>query len=73
MASCSYSSDAVERDPNGHVMAFRVGGKCPDPCGRRLSVSGAGARYVDLERQLDYARRAEIGRGKQFNKGNYIT
>ena len=69
-----YSCDAVERDPNGHVMAFRVGEDSA-----RIRAADVYLFQVlvpdtsDLERQLDYARRAEIGRGKQFNKGNYIT
>ncbi len=69
-----YSSDAVERDPNGHVTAFRIGED-----GARIRAADVYLFQVlvpdtsDLERQLDYARRAEIGRGKQFNKGNYIT
>jgi hypothetical protein len=69
-----YSSDAVERDGNGFPAAFRVG----DDGSRIALASLRQFQFLipdtsELERQLDYFRRAEIGRGKQFNKGNYIT
>lgn len=69
-----YSSESVERDANGYPLAFRTGED-----GMRTPVSQLRLFQVvvpdtsDLERQLDYHRRAELGRGKQFNKGNYIS
>lgn len=69
-----YSSEAVERDPNGYVTAFRVGED-----GARIRIADVQLFQLlvpdtsELERQLDYFRRAELGRGKQFNKGNYIS
>lgn len=69
-----YSCEAVDRDARGMPTAFRLGDD-----GRRLAVADVRALQVlvpdtsDLEMQLDYVRRAEIGRGKQFSKGNYIS
>lgn len=69
-----YSCEAVDRDARGMPIAFRLGDD-----GRRLAVADVRALQVlvpdtsDLEMQLDYVRRAEIGRGKQFSKGNYIS
>lgn len=69
-----YSSESVERDANGYPLAFRTGED-----GMRTPVSQLRLFQIvvpdtsDLERQLDYHRRAELGRGKQFNKGNYIS
>lgn len=68
-----YSSEAVERDGDGHPVAFRL------PAG--LHVPMANLRLFQLlvpdtsamERQLDYVRRAEIGNRGQFVRGNYIT
>jgi len=69
-----YSSDGVERDPNGYPVAFRAGED-----GVRVPVAQLRLFQIvvpdtsALEQQLDYQRRAELGRGKQFNKGNYIS
>lgn len=69
-----YSGDTVEHDANGLPFAFRVGDG-----GQRVRVSELRLFQMlvpdtsELEMQLDYFRRAELGRGKQFNKGNYIS
>lgn len=68
-----YSGDTIEY-ANGLPVAFRVGDG-----GLRVRVSELRLFQMlvpdtsALEMQLDYFRRAELGRGKQFNKGNYIS
>lgn len=68
-----YSSEAVERDADGHPLAFRMptAGRVPlaDLRWFQLLVPDTSA----MERQLDYVRRAEIGNRGQFVRGNYIT
>ena len=69
-----YSSDAVERNGEGQPVAFRSAGNTV-----RTTVAGLKSFQLlvpdtsHLEMKLDYHRRALIGRGKQFNKGNVIT
>lgn len=69
-----YSVDAIEHDSEGFPSAFRFG-----ESNRRTPVSALKVFQLlvpdtsDLEMKLDYQRRAMIGRGKQFNKGNYIS
>jgi len=69
-----YSCDAVDRDARGTPTAFRLADD-----GHRLAAADVRTLQIlvpdtsDLEMQLDYVRRAEIGRGKQFSKGNYIS
>ncbi|MBI4986373.1 MAG: PilZ domain-containing protein [Rhodocyclales bacterium] len=69
-----YAADAIERDAQGRPTAFRAG-----PDGRKSPVVGPAPFQLlvpdtsDLEMKLDYHRRALIGRGEQFNKGNCIS
>ena len=69
-----YSAEAIERDAEGAPTFFLVGAK-----EQRIPLSGLKSFQLlvpdtsDLEMKLDYQRRALIGRGKQFNKGNYIS
>lgn len=69
-----YSGDAIEHDAEGFPTAFRCG-----ESHKRTPVSALKVFQLlvpdtsDLEMKLDYQRRALIGRGKQFNKGNYIS
>lgn len=69
-----YSWESIECDARGNPTAFFLGEQ-----GRRLSVAELKQFQLlvpdtsDLERTLDYARRAMIGRGRQFNKGNCIS
>ena len=69
-----YSSDAIDRDAEGNPTVFSCGEN-----GLRIPVSALKVFQLlvpdtsHLEMKLDYHRRAQIGRGKQFNKGNYIT
>lgn len=69
-----YSGDAIERDAQGYPTAFRAhehGG--PAPIGDLRLFQLLVPDTSDLEMTLDYFRRALIGRGRQFNKGNYIS
>lgn len=69
-----YSSDAVEVDAQGLAAAFLVGdGEERRPLARISRLQILVPDTTDLEMHLDYQRRALIGRGRQFNKGNYIT
>lgn len=69
-----YSWESIERDARGNPTAFLLGEQ-----GGRLPVAELKQFQLlvpdtsDLERTLDYTRRAIIGRGRQFNKGNYIS
>ncbi|MEO8411470.1 MAG: PilZ domain-containing protein, partial [Propionivibrio sp.] len=69
-----YSGDAIERDADGYPIAFRSAENTV-----RTTVAGLKTFQIlvpdtsHLEMKLDYHRRALIGRGKQFNKGNMIT
>jgi hypothetical protein len=71
-----YSGDAVERDAEGHPVAFRA---AENENTVRIAASALKLFQLlvpdtsHLEMKLDYHRRALIGRGKQFNKGNYIS
>lgn len=68
-----YSGDAIERDHEGNLLAFDGGDQ------RRIAATAVRQFQLlvpdtsHLEIKLDYLRRAEIGRGKQFSKGNCIT
>lgn len=69
-----YSGDAVEVDAQGLPVAFRVGeGEERRPLARISRFQILVPDTTDLEMHLDYQRRALIGRGRQFNKGNYIS
>ena len=69
-----YSAEAIERNHQGDPVFFRTGEN-----EGRMSVSELRLFQLlvpdtsDLEMKLDYQRRALIGRGRQFNKGNYIS
>ena len=69
-----YSLESIESGANGLPAAFRIG-----EAKKRIPVSALKTFQLlvpdtsDLEMKLDYQRRALIGRGKQFNKGNYIS
>lgn len=69
-----YSGEAIDHDSEGYPTAFRTGEN-----NKRTPVSALKVFQLlvpdtsDLEMKLDYQRRALIGRGKQFNKGNYIS
>lgn len=69
-----YSLESIECDADGFPTAFRVGEN-----NVRIAASALKLFQVlvpdtsHLEMKLDYLRRAQIGRGGQFSKGNYIT
>lgn len=69
-----YSGEAIDRDSEGHPMAFHTGGN-----GERTPVQGVKLFQLlvpdtsELEMKLDCKRRALHGRGRRFNKGNCIT
>lgn len=69
-----YSSEAIECDARGYPTAFRTrdGGELT-PIGDLRLFQLLVPDTSDLEMTLDYFRRALIGRGRQFNKGNYIS
>jgi hypothetical protein len=69
-----YSWDAIEFDDEGAPTAFLVG-----PKAQRIDIARVGEFQIlvpdtsDQENTLDYPRRAMIGRGRQFHKGNAIA
>lgn len=69
-----YSWDAIEFDDQGVPTAFLVG-----PRAQRIDIARVGEFQIlvpdtsDQEKTLDYQRRAMIGRGRQFHKGNAIA
>jgi hypothetical protein len=69
-----YSWDAIEFDASGEPLAFLVG-----PQAQRIDIARVGEFQIlvpdtsDQEKTLDYQRRAMIGRGRQFHKGNAIA
>ena len=69
-----YSREAIERDGEGMPTAFIVGEKktrLPLEKVRRLQLMVPDT--TDMERSLDYVRRAALGRNGQFVRGNAIT
>ncbi len=69
-----YSWDAVEFDPEGTPSAFLLGPKAQRVEATRVSEFQLLVPDTsDLENTLDYPRRAMIGRGRQFHKGNAIA
>jgi hypothetical protein len=69
-----YTGDAVQCDDDGNPSAFRVRESAPwMPIGKLKLFQLLVPDTTDLELTLDYSRRALIGRGRQFNKGNYIS
>lgn len=69
-----YSGEAIDRDSEGNPTLFRAGDD-----GEQIPVSRIKLLQIlvpdttSLEVKLDYQRRALIGRGRQFIKGNSIT
>ena len=69
-----YTSEAIECDEDGRPQSFLI-----LETGVRIALSEVRLFQLlvpntsHLESKLDYHRRAQIGRGKQFNKGNYIS
>lgn len=69
-----YSGEAVDRDPKGAPTVFRTGeNEGRTPVSELKLFQLLVPDTSDLEMKLDYHRRALIGRGRQFNKGNYIS
>lgn len=69
-----YSLDAIDRDSDGNPTAFRSGeNEVRTPVSRLKLFQVLVPDTTDLEMKLDYLRRAQIGRGGQFSKGNYIS
>jgi hypothetical protein len=69
-----YSLESIDFDADGNLSAFRSGAnEVRTPVSKVKTFQVLVPDTSDLEMKLDYQRRALIGRGKQFNKGNYIT
>lgn len=68
-----YSGDAIERDADGDPTSFRTEANARIPVSALTSFQILVPDTTDLEMKLDYHRRALIGRGKQFIKGNVIS
>ena len=69
-----YSGEAIERDAEGYPTLFRAGERQEQiPVSRIKLFQLVVPDTTDLEMKLDYQRRALIGRGRQFLKGNSIT
>ncbi|MDE2584273.1 MAG: PilZ domain-containing protein [Betaproteobacteria bacterium] len=69
-----YSWEAVELDEEGTPLAFHVGErKTRIPVEKVVQFQLLVPDTSDLELTLDYDRRAVLGRGRQFLKGNDIT
>ncbi|MDR1709203.1 MAG: PilZ domain-containing protein [Candidatus Accumulibacter sp.] len=69
-----YSMDSVEIDGDGLPASFSTDdGKVSVPAGRLTTFQLLVPDTSDLERKLDYVRRAQISRNGQFSAGNNIT
>lgn len=69
-----YSAEALEFDASGQLQAFLFDeGSRRLPVGEIESLQFLVPDTSEQEASLDYVRRAELGRGRQFNKGNYIS
>lgn len=69
-----YSRDAIQLDDTGTPEAFLVGPKkLPLPLEKVTRFQLMVPDTTDMERTLDYIRRASIGRARQFLSGNSIT
>jgi hypothetical protein len=69
-----YSGGAIDRDAEGHVAMFRTADNDePIPVSRLKLFQMLVPDTTELEGKLDYGRRALIGRGRQFTKGNSIS
>lgn len=69
-----YSREAIQMDGDGIPLAFLVGERrtrLPLDKVKRLSLMVPDT--TDMERSLDYVRRANLGRNGQFVRGNAIT
>ncbi len=69
-----YSMDSIETDPDGIPLAFHG-----EDSGTRIPVAGLRQFQLlvpdtsDLEKKLDYQRRAQLSRHGQFSPGNSIS
>ncbi|AZP14170.1 PilZ domain-containing protein [Undibacterium parvum] len=69
-----YSASAIENDAEGHPAFFRI-----TQSGERIAFSKVKSFQLvvpdtsESEVKLDYERRAALGRGRQFAKGNSIS
>lgn len=69
-----YSGEAIDRDADGNPTMFRAGENQERiPVSRLKLLQLLVPDTTELELKLDYARRALIGRGRQFIKGNSIS
>ena len=69
-----YSGESVDRDSEGYPSMFRSGeDEERMPVARVKLFQLLVPDTTDLESKLDYQRRALIGRGRQFIKGNSIS
>ncbi|MBU1691156.1 MAG: PilZ domain-containing protein [Gammaproteobacteria bacterium] len=69
-----YSGEAINHDSQGYPTAFRSGeNEVRTPVSDLRLFQLLVPDTSDLEMKLDYQRRALIGRGRQFNKGNSIS
>jgi hypothetical protein len=69
-----YSRDAIRKDAEGMPTAFAVEGlKAPLRIEQLRKLQLMVPDTSDMERSLDYVRRANLGRNGQFVRGNAIT
>jgi len=69
-----YSREDVHKDGAGMPVAFNTGTKqSPLPAGKVARLQLMVPDTTDMERSLDYDRRANLGRNGQFVRGNAIT
>jgi len=69
-----YSGESIDRDSDGYPTMFRAGeNEERIPVSRLKLLQLLVPDTTELELKLDYARRALIGRGRQFIKGNSIS
>lgn len=69
-----YSRDAIEMDGNGNPATFMIGEERFElPLSRVKQFQLLVPDTSEMEKTLDYHRRAIIGRARQFLKGNAIT
>lgn len=69
-----YSREAIQKDAGGAPAAFLVGEKKVRlPLDKIARLQLMVPDTTDMERSLDYVRRANLGRNGQFVRGNTIT
>ena len=69
-----YAREAIEKDDEGTPTGFLVGEKKTRlPLGKVKRLQLMVPDTTDMERSLDYVRRASLGRNGQFVRGNAIT